>query len=94
MRVFAGKHAATMVDWAGILSFKNGDNFQIVNFLTLPQAIPPRRRVSIRDQDGVTRAHAVIAVSMFVLMVTTPSGASQSCARLKPVSKATRSRNC
>jgi hypothetical protein len=32
--------------WTSILSFKNGDNFQIVNFWTLPQAIPPRRRVS------------------------------------------------
>jgi hypothetical protein len=38
--------ALTMGNWTSILSFKNGDNFQIVNFWTLPQAIPPRRRVS------------------------------------------------
>src|ERR1700716_3921958 len=43
--------------WTSILSFKNGHNLQIINLWTLPQAIPRRRRVSIRNQDGVTHAH-------------------------------------
>jgi hypothetical protein len=47
----------TMGNWTSILSFKNADNFQFVNFWTLPQAIPRRRRVSIRNQGGVTHAY-------------------------------------
>ena len=46
-----------MVNWTGILYLKNGHNLQIVNLWTLPQAIPRRRRVSIRNQDGVIHAY-------------------------------------
>jgi hypothetical protein len=49
--------ALTMVNWTSVLSFKNSHNLQIVNFWTLPQAIPRRRRVSIRDKDGVPHAY-------------------------------------
>jgi hypothetical protein len=47
----------TIVNGTSILSFKNGHNLQIVNFWTLQQAIPRRRRVSIRNQGGVTHAY-------------------------------------
>jgi hypothetical protein len=36
---------------------KNNQNLQIINYWILSQAIPRRRRVSIRDQDGVAHAY-------------------------------------
>jgi hypothetical protein len=49
--------ALTMGNWTSILSFKNGDNFQIVKAWTLPLSDTSAETRQHRKQDGVTHAH-------------------------------------